>query len=197
MHSNTDPVEVTLHLTDGRVIVFKQPEGASSRPLFEGAQLAGLFKRELFVLRGEQSVSLFPTDKVVRLDVSRLLPEWVDDAEEIRADQIADYDFQWLRETLAAVNKQFPDRPRLEDVIVAADLELSNSDHIYLRVEFRVDDAGRPPQELLIDQILNCGGLPIRLREGGFGVINPKALVRLTLCPVPEDMKVCKARYVG
>jgi hypothetical protein len=193
MHSNPNAMEITLHLSDGRLVPFSQPEDGQAGDLFEGVPLSDVFKRKILILRADQSVSLFQTDKIVRIDVSRLDPGSCFWDDQVQADQIADYDFQWLQETLTAVKNQFPEKRRIDDVIVAADVELVNSEHLFLRVEFHTSDPTNTPQDLFLDQILNAGGLMVRLREGGFSIINPKSLVRLTFCPAPDRFKVAQA----
>jgi hypothetical protein len=198
MHPNSKVFDMTLHLNDGRLVVFSRKDERESEELLNAIAPSEVFSRKALILRNEESLSLFPTDKIARLEFSQMISQWTDPDEVMQADQIADYDFQWLRETLSAVKRQFPENRRLDDSILAADLELANSEHLFLRVEFSAPTGNGNPKELLIDRILNTGGLIVRLREGGFTTINPKSVVRLTLYPMPNTAEVSHVnRAVG
>ncbi len=189
MYSSCNALEIALHLNDGRVVLFNQPDGGHADNILGGISAGQVFGRRVLLLRGEDSVSLFPSDKIARLDISQMVPSFSCSDDVVQADQIADYDFQWLRETLTAVQRQFPMSRRIDNFILAADLELANSEHLYLRVEFRGEGVVKRPQELFIDRLLNSGDLLVRLREGGYSIINPKSVVRLTIYPVVDSVE--------
>ena len=189
MYSSRNALEIALHLNDGRVVLFNQPDGGHADNILGGISAGQVFGRRVLLLRGEDSVSLFPSDKIARLDISQMVPSFSCSDDVVQADQIADYDFQWLRETLTAVQRQFPMSRRIDNFILAADLELANSEHLYLRVEFRGEGVVKRPQELFIDRLLNSGDLLVRLREGGYSIINPKSVVRLTIYPVVDSVE--------
>jgi hypothetical protein len=108
------------------------------------------------------------------------------DSDPIQADQIADYDFQWLKETLSAVQRTLRRTNRSENLILAADLELTNGERVFLRVEVKDGAMADQPQLALLNRIGSSTGFPIRLRGGGYAIVNPSNLMRLTIYPLTD-----------
>jgi hypothetical protein len=176
-------LEILLHLENGRTARFSQSDPALATELMTSIDPSSIFKKRTLLLCGEESFSVFPTDQIVRVETNHIPPEWIDDSTEIRADQIADYDYRWLCDTLSAVHETVSKADWLSTLIVAAEVELSNAERFYLRIEAPCSKDQDSALQELVSRVLESGGLLTRMRTGGYSVINPARFVRFTLCP--------------
>ena len=183
MCSSTNALEIVIHLLNGRAARFGQSDTTRAAELLGCIDPATVFQDRTLLLCGQDSLSVFPTDQIVRVEINRLLPKWTERPDSIRADQIADYDYRWLCDTLSAVQETIARTDCLANLIVAAEVELANAERFYLRLEAKGGDDVCSAQESLVAQLFESGGLLVRMRTGGYTIVNPAAVARFTICP--------------
>jgi hypothetical protein len=183
---------VRVHLTDGSVESFVQPDEATARLTWNSLDPLRVFGQQRIVIAGTHSKSVFVCSEVVRIDfVQHFCPCWQFPEGYSDIVELSEAEFRKL------AHPDQPDlMPKRERHIPAGDLLVS-----FLKLQFR----GNRPIFLMAEisvklpvenqsfmrYLLSKTGFHMRLRGGGVGVVNLAQLVGYTVYPgvaqVPSD----------
>jgi hypothetical protein len=183
---------VRIHLTDGSVESFVQPDEPTARWTWDNIDPLRLFAQQRIVIAGTHSKSVFVCSEIVRIDfVQTFCPCWQFPEGYADIVELSEADFR-----KNARLEQPELMTKREQPVAVGDLLVN-----FLKLQFR----GAPPLFLMsefsvklpVDNqsfmrfLLSKTGFHMRLRGGGVGVVNLAQLAGYTVYPgvpqVPSD----------
>jgi hypothetical protein len=186
--SSRPALEIRFYFADGSSETFIQPDAEAAEAIRQQADSYNLFNQSRIVVADDYSKSVFVCAQVNRIDLvfngsghSRIPPDHLDlveltDAEFRQCVPVNDPDLLPRREHQRQVG----------DLLVSfLDVRMRGGSHVYLMNETVV----KLPAESLsfVQRFLSKGTYGIRLREGGYGLLNLQNLIGYTVYPgVPE-----------
>ena len=186
--SSRPALEIRFYLADGSSETFIQPDAEAAEVIRQRADSSNLFNQSRIVIADNYSKSVFVSAQVNRIDLvfdgsghSRIPPDHLDLVELTEA------------EFHQCVPVNDPDLlPRREHEREVGDLLLSflhlrmrGGSHVYLMKEAVVKLPAE--SQSFMQRFLSKGTYGIRLREGGYGLLNLQNLLGYTVYPgVPE-----------
>jgi hypothetical protein len=183
---------IRVHLTDGSMESFAPTSEAEAKKLWDQIEPSRLFIQPRLILAGEYSKSVFVTAHIVRVDFIQDTYEcWQFPGGYSDVVELSEADFR---------QRAHLDKPQLMarreqptpvgDLLVSfLKLNLAGAKPLFLMIEFPV----KLPVEnqSFMQFLLLKGGFHMRLRGGGFGVVNLAHLAGYTVYPgvaqVPAD----------
>ncbi len=183
---STAALEIHIHLEDGRIVKFTQPDAALAKKILDHIQPNRFFLQSHLIIDGDYAITTFPCAGICRIDlIGDSLPVWpfhfVTDMQ-----QIPEEEFQRRIQPEPRAG-QTPPPPAVGSSIMAyGEFELVNGERLFTALEIQVEQ--RLPQDLghVIQQIFSLGGMHARRQEGGIVLINPAKIVRLAIHPGPS-----------
>ena len=183
---------IRVHLTDGSVESFAPPNEAEAQKLWDRIEPSRLFAQPRLVLAGEHFKSVFATANILRVDFIQDTYEcWKFPGGYSDVVELSEAQFRKLahldRPKLMAKREQ---PTPVGDLLVSfLKLHLAGAKPLFLMIEFPVKE---PDENLsFMKFLLSKGGLHLRLRGGGIGVVNLAHLAGYTVYPgvaqVPVD----------
>ena len=200
--TNTDSIETTasdasamlvrIHLENGSVQSFVQPDEAVARQTWDAIDPARLFTQPRIVIAGAYSKSVFVGSSIVRIDfVQQFCPCWKFPEGYSDIVELSEAEFRknaHLDEPELMARRE--QGPATGDLLVSfLKLEFRNVAPLYLMAELSL----KLPVEnqSFMRFLLSKTGLHLRLRGGGVGVVNLAQLASYTVYPgvpqVPSD----------
>jgi hypothetical protein len=183
---------IRVHLTDGSVESFAVTDAAEAGRIWEAIEPSRLFAQTRLVLAGEYSKSVFVSAEILRLDIIQHIYEcWQFPGGYSDVVELSETDFRkhaHLDQPALMARRNHP--TPVGDIMVSfVKLYLTGGRPVFLMVEF---PAKLPAESQSFMQFLLAkGGFHLRLRGGGFGVINLAHLAGYTVYPgvaqVPAD----------
>ncbi len=183
---------IRVHLIDGSVESFAPTSEMEAKKLWDQIEPSRLFAQSRFVIAGEHFKSVFVTAHVVRVDFIQETYEcWQFPGGYSDVVELSEDDFR------KRAHLDQPERmPRREQPIPVGDLMVSflklhmaGAKPLFLMIEFPVKLPAE--NQSFMQFLLSKGGFHMRLRGGGFGVVNLAHLAGYTVYPgvvqVPAD----------
>lgn len=183
---------IRIHLTDGSVESFAPTNEAEAQKLWDQIEPSHLFAQSRLVLAGEYSKSVFATAHILRVDFIQdtyecwQFPGGYSDVVELSEDDYRKHAHLDEPERMPRREQPTP----VGDLLVSfLKLHLAGAQPLFLMIEFPV----KLPAEnhSFMQFLLSKGGLHMRLRGGGIGVVNLAHLAGYTVHPgvaqVPID----------
>ncbi|MGO8766461.1 MAG: hypothetical protein ACLQSR_15150 [Limisphaerales bacterium] len=183
---------IRVHLADGSVESFAPTSEAEAKKLWDQIEPSRLFAQPRLVLAGEHSQSVFVTAQILRVDFVQDTYEcWKFPGGYSDVVELSEADFRkhtHLDQPELMVKRDQP--TPVGDLLVSfLKLHITGAKPLYVMIEFPV---GLPIENHSFMQfLLSKGGFHLRLRGGGFGVVNLAHLAGYTAYPgvaqVPID----------
>jgi hypothetical protein len=183
---------VRVHLTDGSVESFTQPDEATAKEIWQSVEPSRLFTQPRLVIAGTHSKSVFVPSEVVRIDFIKqgytcwAFPEGYADVVELSE---ADFRNHAHLDQPELMPKREHPTPVGDLLVSFLKLLFKRNPPIFLMTEFSV----RLPAEnqSFMRFLLSKTGFHMRLRGGGIGVVNLANLTGYTVYPgvaqIPAD----------
>jgi hypothetical protein len=179
---------IRVHLIDGSVHSFVHTDRVEAAKLWEQIEPSRLFSQARLVLAGEHSKSVYVTAHIARVDFVREanecweFPGGYSDIVELTEEDFLRHAHQDQPELMPKRNEPTP----VGDLLVSfLKLHLAGGTTLFLMVEVPV----KLPVEnhSFMQFLLSKGGLHMRLRGGGIGVVNLGNLLGFVVYPgVPQ-----------
>ena len=188
--SQPSALEIHVHLEDGRVQKFQQPDTQAAQNLLAHLQPTKLFGQKVLMLGGADSLTAFQLSEVVRIDlISAQTPDYPFYNRVLDIEQITPDEFQqrYRPQTFAALRQSAQAHPG-EPITVFAELELVNGERLFIQVCVKVEERLPLEQGIFVSQLFSTTGIHCRRREGGVVIVNPANIVRLTFYPAPTTL---------
>jgi hypothetical protein len=188
--SKTSPLEIHVHLEDGRVQKFLQQDPQIAQNLLTHLQPTKLFSQKVLLMGGTDSLTAFQMSEVVRIDlIAPQTPDYpfyngVLDIQQITPDE---FQQRYHPQTFAALRQSAQAHPG-EPITVFSELELVNGERLFMQVCVKMEQRLPLEQGIFVSQLFAANGLHGRRREGGVVIINPANIVRFTLYPAPPTL---------
>ncbi|GAB4456519.1 MAG: hypothetical protein OHK0029_14630 [Armatimonadaceae bacterium] len=190
-HDSDDPVlEIRVHQLDGTRVRFAQNDIEQVRRLIQNLQPARVFANDLIMIGDVESLTAFPSHRVVRVDfIANKVPEF---AQPLGVSLIAEADIEECQkhsdrtQTVPSLSSVMAD----SDACRYAQVELNDGSVVCLEVQMAPADRDSPlmqrtamDQPALLARLFNTNGLHLRRRGGGMSILNPKQFGRITIYP--------------
>jgi hypothetical protein len=183
---------IRVHLTDGSVESFAQPDEAEAQKLWQKIEPSRLFAPTRLVLAGEHSKSVFVTAQIVRVDFIQEsnecweFPGGYSDIVELSGEEFRKHARLDQPERMA---KRAQPTPVGDPLVSFLKLHMAGRKPLFLMVEFPVKLPAE--NQSFMQFLLSKGGFHMRLRGGGIGVVNLAHLAGYTVYPgvaqIPAD----------
>jgi hypothetical protein len=178
---------IRVHLTDGTIESFSADEVQAAK-IWEGIEPSRLFVSPRFVLAGEYSKTVFVSAQVLRVDFLETtyecwqFPGGYADIVELSEEEFRNHAHLDQPELMVKREQQTP----VGDLMVSfLKLHLVGGKAIYLMTEIPIKLPAE--SQWFMNFLLSKGGFHMRLRDGGFGVVNLAHLAAFTAYPgVPQ-----------
>jgi hypothetical protein len=193
---------IRFYFVDGSEETFIQAEAGAAEAIRDHVNLSSLFHQSRIVVADEYSKSVFVCSQINRIDLVFNGPGFPTNVPPDHADLV--------ELTKAEFAKRVPvnEPSRLEkreqhrhvgDLLVSfLDLRMRGGRHVYLMNETLVKLPAE--NQSFMHRLLSKGPYRIRLREGGFGVLNLQNLIGYTVYPgvpeVPADTWVAQPKAI-
>lgn len=178
-------LEIRVHLTDARVLTFAVKEEHEARRVLSQIIPGKFFESRQIVLGCAEDVTAFQSTLLTQVElVSAYLPTWpfhhnVRSIHLINAKEYHDI----------LKSQEYIDQPLGDVVFMISEIELTNGERLYLKLEINSDPAISPltplDQHIFLQQLFTSGGLHVLHGETGIILINPAHITRLTMHPGP------------
>ena len=183
---------IRIHLTDGSVQSFAPTSEAEAKKLWDQIEPSRLFVQSRIVLAGEHYKSVFATAHILRVDFIQDTYEcWKFPGGYVDVVELSEKEFRKLAHLDQPELMVKRERPTpVGDLMVSfLKLHIAGARPLFVMVEFPV---GLPAENQSFMQfLLSKAGFHLRLRGGGFGVVNLAHLAGYTVYPgvaqVPAD----------
>jgi hypothetical protein len=186
MSSTAPALEIHIHLEDGRIVKFAQPDATLAKKILDSIQPHRLFNQQHLIIDGDYAITAFPCAAICRIDlIGEDIPDWpfpiVSNAQQIAEEEFRQrfqpekYDAERRESALVAG----------DHVIAYAETELTNSTRVFFEMDLIVQDRSPLDQGFFILQIFALGGLHAKRQAGGVLLINPAKIVRFAAYPGP------------
>ena len=183
---------IRVHLTDGSVESFAAQDEVESKKIWESVDLSRLFTQQRLVVAGEHFKSVFVCAHVVRLDFVQDTYEcWEFPGGYSDIVELSEADFRKharLDQPEKMVRRE--QHTPVGDLLVSfAKLHVAGGKPLFLMAEFPVKLPAE--NQSFMQFLLSKRSIHLRLRGGGYGVINLANLVAYTVYPgvaeIPAD----------
>jgi hypothetical protein len=181
-------LEIRFHFVDGSNQTFIQPDAEAAEVIRQRADSSNLFNQSRIVLADDYSKSVFVGAQINRVDLvfngpgfSRIPVDYADLVE------LTETEFHQCVPTNDPALLQRRDRQlNVGDLMVSfLHLRMKGGRHVYLMREALVKLPAE--SQSFMQRLLSKGTYGIRLREGGYGLLNLQNLIGYTVYPgVPE-----------
>ena len=175
---------IRVHLMDGSVESFAPTDEAEAHKLWDQIEPSRLFAQSRLVIAGEYSKSVFVTAHVVRVDFIQdtyecwQFPGGYSDVVELSEDDFRKRANLDQPELMARREQPIP----VGDLMVSfLKLHIAEAKPLFLMIEFPVKLPAE--NQSFMQFLLSKGGFHMRLRGGGFGVVNLAHLAGYTVYP--------------
>jgi hypothetical protein len=183
---------IRVYLTDGSVQSFAPTSEAEAKKLWDQIEPSHLFVQSRLVIAGEYSKSVFATAHILRVDFIQdtyecwQFPGGYSDVVELSEDDFRKHAHLDQPELMARRERPTP----VGDLLVSfLKLHMAGARPLFLMIEFPVKLPAE--NQSFMHFLLSKGGFHMRLRGGGFGVVNLAHLAGYTVYPgvaqVPAD----------
>jgi hypothetical protein len=183
---------IRVHLTDGSVQSFTQPDDAMARKIWRGIDPAKLFARRRLVIGSEHSKAVFVANEIIRVDFHHpafqcwSFPKGYADIVELSEEDFRQYAHLDQPKQMVRREQATPTGDLLVSFIR---LQMRGGRPQFAMVEVLVK---RPAQsQSLLQFMLSKGAVHMRLCGGGIGVLNLANLAAYTVYPgvaqIPAD----------
>jgi hypothetical protein len=183
---------VRIHLTDGSIESFTQPDEAKARKIWQGIDPIRLFAQPRLVVAGTYSKSVFVCSEIVRIDFIQQcygcweFPEGYADVVELSEADFRKHAHLDQPELMPKREQRTP----VGDLLVSfLKLQFKSSQPIFLMAEFSVKLPAE--NQSFMRFLLSKTGFHMRIRGGGVGLVNLAQLSGYTVYPgvaqVPSD----------
>lgn len=183
---------IRVHLTDGSMESFAPRDEAEAHKLWDQIEPSHLFAQSRLVIAGEHFKSVFVTAHVVRVDFIQdtyecwQFPGGYSDVVELSEDDFRKRAHLDQPELMARREQPVP----VGDLMVSfLKLHIAGAKPLFVMIEFPVKLPAE--NQSFMQFLLSKSGFHMRLRGGGFGVVNLAHLAGYTVYPgvaqVPAD----------
>jgi hypothetical protein len=193
-------VHLTLHLVSGEQQQFVQTDPDAAQNLLDHLRPERIFAQKQFMIAGDDTVSLLPTEKVERVDLrTTTLPEWPHHDEFAAVTEISGETFRRIqsREPLPppplVLGRPMPPAPPAE-IAVGVSMPSGATTYMSIRTKLPARTSGPVLRPTADDTRLHLQHLCTRPvlfgnleDEQGVFLLNPSAAVRFTLAPPPPQ----------
>ena len=183
---------IRVHLTDGSVESFAPATETEAKKLWDQIEPSRLFAQSRLILAGEHSKSVFVAAHILRVDFIQdsyecwQFPGGYSDVVELSEDDFRKRAHLDQPDLMARREEPTP----VGDLLVSfLKLHIAGARPLFLMIEFPVKLPAE--NQSFVRFLLSKGGFHMRLRGGGFGVVNLAHLAGYTVYPgvaeVPAD----------
>ena len=190
MEIDDTPLEIQVHLEDGRVAKFQQTDPVMIKYTLDNFQPTRVFSQKVLMFGDSDSLSAFQVNFVARIDlIAPYVPDYpfyngVLDIQMISPEQFKE---RYTPQTFADLREKAQATPG-EPITVFSEFELVNGQRLFQQVCVRVEERLPLEQGIFVSQLFNAHGLHGRCPGGGVVVVNPSNIVRFTLYPPPPTL---------
>jgi len=195
-------LEMRFHLVDGSSERFIQPDAEAAEAIRQRSKSFNLFNQSRIVVADEYSKSVFVCAQISRVDLvfngpgfSTFLPDHLDVVELTEAKF-----HQYVPVNDPRLLQRRAHRLKVGDLMVSfLHLRMMGGYHVYL---VREAVAKLPAEsQSFMQRFLSKGTYGIRLREGGYGLLNLRNLIGYTVYPgvpeLPSDTWMAQPKATG
>ncbi len=186
--TNSRPaLSIRLHFVDGSNQTFIQPDAEAAEVIRQRADSSNLFNQSRIVLADDYSKSVLVGAQINRVDLvfngpgfSRIPVDYADLVE------LTETEFHQCVPNDPALLQRRDRQLKVGDLMVSfLHLKMKGGRHVYLMREALVKLPAE--SQSFMQRLLSKGTYGIRLREGGYGLLNLQNLIGYTVYPgVPE-----------
>ncbi len=184
-------VEIKVHKTCGSVEKFIQSDPESIQRLVHDFQPDLIFAREKLIIAGDNFLTSFPTDQVVRVDmVSKPSTHLIFPSGIVDAVELTEAEYRGLLKNPELGERWNEKRAGNASTVVFLDVEATGQQPIFLAIETPVGPADDNPAAILnpLYPLVAPGTVCFRMRSGGIAALNPRHLVRFILFPLSQPL---------
>lgn len=186
MRGSTHRLEMHVTLHDGRTLRFAQDDPETIQSLYEHLNPARLFAPRVLMLHSSDSLSILPTAGILRVDfLAPDLPPFSPPSDLVSIQEITEEEFQqrFRPQDYDALRKG---EIQVGSFVIYNEIELLDGKSLFF--ELRVQPTAERTAvdtALFFQRFLASEGIYAERHGGGLMVINPTAIVRVTLFPGP------------
>ena len=198
--SSRPALEIRFQFVDGSSETFIQPDAEAAEAIRQSTNSSNLFNQSRIVVADDYSKSVFVCAQVNRVDLVfngsghfRIPPDYADLVE------LTETEFHQCVPANDPTLLQKRDRVlHVGDLMVSfLDLRMMGGSHVYLMREALVKLPAE--SQSFMQRFLSKGTYGIRLREGGYGLLNLQNLIGYTVYPgvpeLPADTWMAQPKY--
>jgi len=178
MTNTSAALETRVYLQDGHITRFVQEDPVIALKILESIHPSHLFTAPQLLIGSEHALTAFQPHLVVRVDlITDLEPSWVSSSVALNTREITADEFK----SRCDPHSDFQSLPNHENVVFGV-WEMINGERIHLQTHMTGLEEKMLPMEvgLLIQHVMNSGGLLARGRESGYILLNPTCMLRFT-----------------
>jgi len=181
MTSPTPNLEIHLHNVDGSLEKYIQSETDRIQQVLNDFQPAQIFCREHIIIAVENSLTIYATRQVVRIDlVSESSVHWVLPPGIVEAVELTEAEFRALHQDPEMIDRWKQAQAQDTSLVAFLQLETAGQPPLFLAMEIQLP----PPDGLeTVLPLLAAPALCFRMRNGGVAALNLAHLVRFTFFP--------------
>lgn len=183
-------MEIVVHLVDGSSVRFGQSDARALEKIFHNFQPARLYSNALLTIGDHQSLTAFPSHRVVRVDlIARGTPDYdlplgIGLVQEVNEGEYT----QCISQQRAGVTQPRFGEIQLNDgSVVYIKVVPDTQEAVELALERTPLTAMDQPQAFL-NRIFNGHGLVAQRLGGGLTILNPAQFARLKVYPDPLNL---------
>jgi len=175
-------LQIVIHKADGSSDTFTQNRENLVKDIVGEFQADLVFNRDKILIADGDSLTTFPANRVVRLDlISERLSHWMPSSEIINAVELSQTEFRDLLRNPEMRVQWDPAQPEDEPVVIFLQVEMAGQPSLFLVMEM-VSEPWADPLET-ISALLAAPVLCFRMRSGGVAILNLSHLMCVTLFP--------------
>ncbi|MCX7016030.1 MAG: hypothetical protein NTW86_26320 [Candidatus Sumerlaeota bacterium] len=187
MSARAHPLEIRVHLIDGRVAEFYQPDAAMARRTLDLISPERIFAEPHVLVAGRHSLSAFLSASVARADfLCAPYPDWPFPGRvtEIRETPEEEYQrhFQQALEGLPLTERESPSESLF---VTIGEIRLIGGESAL--VEIHAQAMSRIDQRRVVPALFRAPSLHYTLREGGVSFINTANVASFVFSPAPPE----------
>jgi hypothetical protein len=192
MREDNLALTIRIHLSDGSVHSFVQPDRMIAKAIWQGVDPMRLFSRSRFVIGGEHSKAVFVSTEILRVDFLHetfqcwKFPAGFTDIVELTEEEFRNH--VHLDEPAQMV-KRVVSAPPGDLLVSFVKFQLRGGRPLFVMFELPLKVPAE--SQTFMQYLLDKGAIHMRLRAGGIGIVNLANLAGYTVYPgvaqIPAD----------
>jgi len=187
MNDHHQLLQIHIYNTDGSFETFVQNEEDLAKRILDEFLPDRIFARDKITIADGHSLTAFPVNQVVRLDlVSERLLGWMPPSEIVPAVELSETEFRALLRNPELGGQWDPLQTPDASVVVFLEVEMAGQPPLFLVMEIAGEPLADPPGT--VASLFAAPALCFRMRSGGIAALNLAHLMAVTLLPGSQPL---------